>query len=180
MKDELELRILDIDVNKVVQKLEALGAEKVGDWYYKRYVYDTKPYHEDKWIRLRTNGEETTLTYKEYIKDSVDGVKELEIIVSDLDKTIEILKVLGYEFRSVQENKRIRYIYDGIEIDIDTWPDLNPYVEVEASTKEKVDYMVNILKEYGSIVTAKNIQSIYMEKGYTKEMLNNLEFKGDE
>ena len=51
---------------------------------------------------------------------------------------------------------------------------------MEASTKEKVDYMVNILKEYGSLVTAKNIQSLYMEKGYTKEMLNNLEFKGDE
>ena len=173
MKDELELRILDIDVNKVVQKLEALGAEKVGDWYYKRYVYDTKPYDEDKWIRLRTNGIETTLTYKEYLNDTIDGVKELEIIVSSFDNTIKMLEILGYIPRSFQENKRIRYMLDDVEIDIDTWPLLNPYVEIEADSKEKVQKVVDILKEFGSEITASNVQTIYEEKGYDKEKLNN-------
>ena len=176
MKEELELRILDVDVNKVIDKLEKMGAEKVGDWHYIRYIYDTKPFDDDKWIRLRSNGEEITLTYKNFANDSIDGVKELEIGVSDLQKTKEFLEILGYEHISFQENKRIRYMYNDIEIDIDTWPYLNAYVEVEANSKDKVIEIVDELKVYGSEVTAKNVQSIYLEKGYTKEDLNDLHF----
>ena len=180
MNNELELRILDVDTKKVMEKLEELGAKKIGDWHYKRYVYDTKPYVKDKWIRLRTNGIETTLTYKEYNSESIDGVKELEIIVSDLNKTLQILEILGYKPRSIQENKRIRYMLDEVEIDIDTWPHLKPYVEVEAKTKKEVDSVIEILKEYGSCVTALNAQGIYEKNGFTQEDLNNLKFEGDE
>ncbi len=178
MKEELELRILNVDTNKIINKLEELNAIKKGDWFYKRIIYDTKPVDENKWIRLRSNGEEVTLTYKNYSNSSVDGVQELEIIVSDLDKTKEMLKILGYEPRSYQENKRTRYMVDDIEIDIDQWPGLNPYVEVEAPTKEKVEYMINMLKEYGTEVTGKNAQTLYKDNGYSKEDLNNLRFKG--
>ena len=180
MNNELELRILDVNVDEAIKKLESINAEKIGQWHYKRYIYDTKPYDDNKWIRLRTNGIETTLTYKEYNNESVDGVKELEIIVSDLDDTIKMLEVLGYMPRSIQENKRIRYIYEGVEIDIDSWPRLNPYIEVEAKTKEDVERVVEILKPLGSCVTALNNQSIYRKKGFTKEDLNNLKFEGDD
>lgn len=180
MKNELELRILDVNVNRVIEKLEGLGAKKIGDWHYKRYIYDTKPYDENKWIRLRTNGIETTLTYKEYNDESIEGVKELEIVVSNLEDTNKFLDILGYKPRSIQENKRIRYILDDVEIDIDTWPHLNPYVEIEADSKEKVTEIINILKEYGSEVTALNVQSIYEIKGFSKEDLDNLKFEGDD
>ena len=179
MKDELELRILDVDKQKVIEKLESLGAKKIGDWHYKRYVYDTKPYAKDKWIRLRTNGVKTTLTYKEYNDESIDGVKELEIVVSSFENTIKMLEVLGYKPRSVQENKRIKYMLDDVEIDIDTWPHLNSYVEVEAKTKEEVKKVVDILKEYGSRITALNVQKIYEQNGFTQDDLNNLKFEGD-
>ena len=161
MKDELELRILDVDKDKVIQKLESLGAKKEGDWYYKRYVYDTKPYDEDKWIRLRTNGIETTLTYKEYLNDTIDGVKELEIIVSSFDNTIKMLEILGYIPRSIQENKRIRYMLDDVEIDIDTWPHLNPYVEFEGNSEEQIKEVVEMLGlDYSKCIT-ENAQDIY-------------------
>ena len=180
MNEELELRILDVNINEVIEKLESINAKKVGSWYYKRYIYDTKPYDNNKWIRLRTNGIETTLTYKEYNNESIDGVKELEIVVSNLDNTIKMLEVLGYMPRSIQENKRIRYMYEGVEIDIDTWPHLTPYIEVEGSTKEEVEKIIDILKPLGSKVTALNVQSIYEENGFTKEDLNNLKFEGDD
>ena len=147
MNNELELRILDVNVDEAIKKLESINAEKVGDWYYKRYIYDTKPFDDNKWIRLRTNGIETTLTYKEYNNEAVDGVKELEIIVSNLDNTIKMLEVLGYKPRSIQENKRIRYIYEGVEIDIDSWPYLNPYIEVEAKTKEEILKTIDVCKK---------------------------------
>ena len=176
MDNELELRILDINVDAVISKLEKLGAKKVGDWNYTRYIYDTKPYDEDKWIRLRTNGTKTELTYKDYTDDSIKGVKELEIEVSDLEKTKQLLEILGYSYRSIQQNKRIRYMYDDTEIDIDTWPHLNTYVEIEAPTIEKVNKMINILKEFGSEVTGKNVQDIYEDQGHKKSDLNDLHF----
>lgn len=58
------MRILEVNVSETIKMLDNLGATKVGDWNYKRYVYDTKPVSENKWIRLRTSGEKTALTYK--------------------------------------------------------------------------------------------------------------------
>lgn len=177
MNDELELRILDVDVEKITKKLESMGATKVGDWNYTRYVYDTKPVDENKWIRLRTDGNKTELTYKCFTDDSIDGVKELEIQVSDFEKTKEFMEILGYSYRSVQQNKRTRYMYNDVEIDIDTWPHLNTFAEVEGPTSEKVNEVIELLKEYGSEVTGKNVQTIYEDNGFTLEDLNNLFFE---
>ena len=64
MNTEYEIRVLEIDKEKLIKKLEELGAEFKGDNEQKRYVYDFNPINENKWIRLRTNGRKTTLTYK--------------------------------------------------------------------------------------------------------------------
>lgn len=177
MNNELELRILNVNKEDVIKRLEDLNATKINDYNYIRYVYDTKPKDENKWIRLRTDGYITTLTYKEYENSTIEGTKELEIIVSDIDKTKEILSVLGYQYRSVQENKRTRYMINDVEIDIDDWPYLNTYIEVEGQDDKKVFEVVEKLKDLGTEVTGKNIQTLYIEKGYKEEDLNNLKFK---
>lgn len=38
---------------------------------------------------------------------------------------------IGFDYRSLQENKRIQYILNGIEIDFDTWPMIPTYMEFE-------------------------------------------------
>ena len=75
MHSEIEERILEIDKEKIIKKLEELGAKKIGDWHQKRNVYDFTPKREDEWIRLRTNGEETTLTYKNVETNNIDGTR---------------------------------------------------------------------------------------------------------
>ena len=57
MHTEFEERILEIDVEKMIEKLNSLGAQKIGEWFQKRYVYDFNPARDSQWIRLRTNGE---------------------------------------------------------------------------------------------------------------------------
>ena len=135
MDSEYEIRFLDIDEDLIIKKLQEANATFIGNWLQKRYVYDFNPVLENKWIRLRTNGIESTLTIKEIKDYQIDGTKELEIIVDDFDKTNQILEELGYHPRSIQENKRIRYILDDVEIDIDTWPGIPTYVEVEGKSK---------------------------------------------
>lgn len=66
MKTEFEARILEIDVDAIVKKLESLGAEKVAERKLRRLVYDLEPGNETSWIRLRTDGTKSTLTVKEH------------------------------------------------------------------------------------------------------------------
>ncbi len=163
---ENELRILDIDIDEWTKMLENLGAIKVGYWVQKRKIYDFKPAIHNKWLRLRTNGYETTLTIKEICDNQkIDGTRELEIEVSDFDKTSCILEELGYHARNYQENKRIRYLYNDVEIDIDTWPLLPTYVEIEGKSVSDVLNFLNLISYDESKKTTMDVESIYRRYG---------------
>ena len=136
-KTEFEVRVLEIDHDKLVKKLENLGAELQFDALQERMVYDLKPKQENKWIRLRTNGKTTTLTIKDLEAKTIDGTKELEIEVSDFNTANEILETLGFKNRGFQQNKRTQYILDGVEVDLDKWPLIPEYLEIEGkNTKD--------------------------------------------
>ena len=177
MNKEYEVRLLNIDKENFIKILKDNQAEYIGKWIQKRYIYDFKPVDENRWIRLRTNGEKTTLTIKEYHENSVSGVEELEIEVNDFDKTDLLLEKLGYIKRSIQENRRIRYILDTVEIDIDTWPGLNTYVEFEGKCEEDIMKVFNRLGLDYSMAVYDNVQDIYLSEGYTLEELNNLKLE---
>lgn len=167
MKIEVEARLLEVDVKKFLKVLKENNAEFVGDWLQMRYCYDFTPVNENSWIRLRTNGKETTLTIKDVSSDKIDGTKELEIIVSDFAETDAILNKMGYIARSKQENRRIRYMLDGVEIDIDFWPMIPAYVEFEAENEEdivKVCKKLNV--DFNELVTIGN-EKIYKQYGIT-------------
>ena len=40
MKTEYEVRFLEIDVDKILEKLKEVGAEEIGDWKQIRKTYD--------------------------------------------------------------------------------------------------------------------------------------------
>lgn len=153
MHTEIEERILEIDKDKVIKKLEELGATKAGEWFYKRYTYDFTPKRESEWLRLRTNGVETTLTYKNVETRELDGTKEFEIEVSDFEETNKMLEVLGYKYKNYQETKRIRYYLNDVEVDIDTWPMIPTYMELEGPSVEKVKELEDLLEVDKSKIT---------------------------
>lgn len=177
MESEYEVRLLGVNIQEFIKLLQDYDALFIGNWIQKRYVYDFNPKIENKWIRLRTNGVETTLCIKDYTGINVGDTKELEIKVSDFDKTDLILVELGYEKRSVQINKRIRYMIDDVEVDIDTWPKLDTYVEFEATCEDDIIKLFNKLGLDYSKVTTMDAFDIYMSLGYREEDLNNLDFK---
>ncbi|MBO5143223.1 MAG: CYTH domain-containing protein [Clostridia bacterium] len=176
MNSEYEVRLLDINQEEFINKIESVGAKFINKYDQVRYVYDFNPKIENKWMRLRTDGFKTTLTIKEYRDTSIGGTKEIEIEVSDMQKTDEILNELGYKKRSVQENRRIRYMLNDVEIDIDTWPHLNTYVEFEGVSKEAVLNILKVLNIDINETTTMDAQDIYLSKGFTLEDMNNLKF----
>ena len=168
MKNEIEARLLNVDVEQFIKELRRNNAEFIGDWLQIRYCYDFNPVQENSWIRLRTNGKETTLTIKEIQNRNIDGTKESEIVVSDFKTTDEILNKLGYVVRSKQENRRIRFKLDNVEIDIDFWPKIPTYVEFEAESEEEIKKVCERLNiEFNDLVTL-DVMSIY--KFYSYDM----------
>lgn len=163
METEYEIRILEINKEEMIKKLEELGAVLKGKFGQRRYVYDLRPVEKGKWIRLRTNGKVTTLTYKNIQKNTIDGTKEIEFEVEDFDKANEFLEKIGFENRNYQENERIQYILNDIEIDIDSWPMIPTYMEIEGKSEKQVLDMKKILNIDESKITTLNCDDIYKE-----------------
>ena len=163
MAVEYEARVLDIDKAKLEEKLISLGAEKVADFDYKRKVYNFNPASRNKWIRLRTDGKKTTLTIKEIKSYEIDGTLENEITVSDFDETDIMLNKLGYYSHTYQESKRTRYLLGGVEIDIDTWPYIPTYVEIEGKSTEEVTETIKKLELEENTITSLDVQGVFKE-----------------
>ena len=180
MKTEYEVRVLEIDHDEMVKKLESLGAELQFDTLQQRYVYDFNPVIDSKWIRLRTNGIKTTLTIKDLNAKTIDGTKELEIEVDDFDKTNQILEELGYKNRGFQQNKRTQYILDGVEIDLDRWPLIPEYLEIEGENEQAIYDCLDKLGISKDKIVTFDVSSIYTHYGYDGDNLTNLNFEMEE
>lgn len=176
MNTEYEIRVLDIDKKYMIKVLEECGAKKIGEFNQKRYVYDMKPENESQWIRLRTDGYKTTLTYKNIIKNTIDGTKELEVEVSDFETTNKLLEIMGYINKGYQENNRIKYELNNVEIDIDTWPMIPTYMEIEGKNEEEIMNIIKLLNIDEKKITALNCQDIYKEI-YNIDITNMKELK---
>ena len=165
MNLEIECRLLEVNAKDFIKKLNEQNATFVGDWIQTRYVYDFNPVKENSWIRLRTNGVETTLTIKEIVSAQIDGTKEWEIGVSDFNTADEMLNKLGYHARNKQENRRIQYILDDVEVDIDFWPMIPTYVEFEAQNEEQILKICKKLNIAFSDLVTLDVSSIYDHYG---------------
>mgnify|MGYP000956228617 CR=1 FL=1 len=153
--EEIEVKFLNINPTSLQAKLKKIGAKKVGHYFYRRQMFDYADWRLDKksaWVRLRDEGDKITLAYKQRLgvkshsgKHNDGGMQEIEIEVSDFDKTSAILLSTGLVKKYYQENKRIRWKKGNVEFDIDFWPRLNPYLEIEAPSWKAIDKAIVLL-----------------------------------
>lgn len=153
--EEIEIKFLDIDIPKLEEKLKKIGAKKVGEYFYKRRTFDYPGLPLDKrgvWVRVRDEGDRVTMACKKILNYDPNGkvpkdskIEEHEIIVSDFNTTCNILYGAGLIEKGYQENKRIRYVKDDIEYDIDTWPRIPNFLEIEGPSLKKVEKAATLL-----------------------------------
>ena len=110
-------------------------------------------------------------TYKNVETREIDGTKEFEIEVLDFEETNKMLEVLGYNYRNYQENKRIKYYLNDVEIDIDSWPMIPTYMELEGPSVEKVKEVEKLLEVDNSKITTLFADEIY-EQYYNIDVLS--------
>lgn len=138
MKIEYEAKFLVPDVEVFRAMLKEKGAECVQPERLMRRWIAGSEYEHGKWLRLRDEGNKVTLTFKDRSVRSVDGTKEVEVTVSNFDDTLKILKLVGIKKKGYQENKRESWQLNGVEVEIDTWPGVEPFVEIEGKTELEV------------------------------------------
>ncbi len=177
MNKEYEVTILEID-EYFENRLIELGAKLVSDSMQKRYVYDVMPANPNKWIRLRTNGDKTTLTVKEIKnRDEIGGTEEIEVTVDSFDNTNSLLESLGYISRNYQENYRKMYVLNGVEISIDSWPMIPTYVEIEGKCEKEVLDTLKLLGYTKNNYITLDVVSIYKLYNIDIMKIKKLKFK---
>lgn len=162
---EYEAKVLEINPLTIAKRIIACGGQRIGESLMRRYVYDIVPEDQKRWIRLRDTGNEVTLTIKEIVHDGIDGTREVEVTVSDFETTNELLSQLGYKPKSYQENRRTSFILNGARLEIDHWPLIPPYLEIEANSREQVVQVASLLGFNESHLTSENTIKIYAQYG---------------
>ncbi|WNV83484.1 CYTH domain-containing protein [Umezawaea sp. Da 62-37] len=176
MPIEHEAKVLDIDPDFTQQVILGKGGKLLGEKLMRRYVYDITPGDQSKWLRLRDTGSEVTLTVKEITSDAIDGTHETEVVVSDFIATNQLLAALGYTPKSYQENKRTSFILDGVEVEIDSWPRIPPYLEIEGKSREDVIRVAAVLGYGEDQLTGENTTKVYARYGIELAGIAELKF----
>lgn len=155
--EEIEVKYLDIDTEEIQKKLANIGAVRVGEFFQRWKAFDYPDWRLDKrgaWLRLRDEGDGTiTLTFKQRLgvvshdgTENDTGMEEIEIHVDNFDKTATMFVKIGFVEKHYAEKKRIQWKKDSIEFDIDIYPELEPYLEIEAPSWEKIDEAISWLE----------------------------------
>lgn len=141
---EVEVKFTDVDIEDVRTRLKQAGASLEQPMRAMRRVLIEEPQHaaDHSFIRIRDEGDKTTLTFKRHTHAdgpaTVDSVHELETTVGDFDTTVAIFAEAGWKYTTFQESKRETWRLDDVEVVIDSWPWIKPYIEIEGSDEAAV------------------------------------------
>ena len=173
---EFEAKILNVEPEKIRALLAEAGAEHVADRFQRRYVYDI-PDRPGSWVRLRDTGSGVTLCVKEIHSDAIDGVTETETAVGDFDATNTLLGKIGYQPKAYQENRRSSWTLDGAAIEVDEWPLIPPYLEIEGNSADHVHATALALGLPLAELTSENTTKVYRRYGIDIEAIPRLTFE---
>ena len=146
----MEAKFLDIDMDNLRNKLIILNAKLIHpEVFMKRKTFD---YSDNKLrkvgggVRVRDEYDKITLSYKQLNDRTLHGTKETSVEVNDFEKTCQLLLDMGFIQKSYQETRREKWILDGNEITIDTWPWIPSFIEIEGNTEKSLR---NVIKKLG-------------------------------
>jgi len=149
MDIEYEATFTNIDKNRIRKMLRTAGAKLLKpEFLQKRVAFNLPLGHEIEggWLRIRDEGGAVTLSLKVVNGKRIQDQKELKITIDDFKKGDSLLKAIGCRKKSYQETKRELWKLDDVEISLDEWPFLEPFLEIEGNNKAAVR---NICRKIG-------------------------------
>lgn len=167
-------------VNKDIMraKLHRAGASlKKAEFLQKRKVFHLPQGHEiaGGWLRVRDEGDRITLSLK-IVKNNatIEDQQEFELTIDSFETACALLTTIGCGEKGFQESLRERWELDGVEITIDEWPFLEPFVEIEGPDAAVVQAVAEKLGFDYSQAYFGAVDGLYSAKyGVPEEVINN-------
>jgi adenylate cyclase, class 2 len=152
MNKEVEVKILDINRETTIGKLAEIGADLIGeyrlivDWY--RPIGEQLG--EENWylrIRKYSNGK-SEVTWKGLSKkaESSRSHKELNFEIESPELLGELFKVIGLEHYAHQEKDRMSWSLLDWKFDLDKYPGMPAYLEIEGKSNEHIGKAIKMLE----------------------------------
>lgn len=142
MQTEIEAKFLDADHESVRRKLKELGAtceQPMRLMRRKHFDYpDFRLGKKGGFVRVRDEGNKITLSYKQVDDLTINGTKEVTVAVNSFEEAEKLLGILGLKVKSFHESQRESWRLGDIEVELDEWPWLPPFVEVEAASEKQI------------------------------------------
>lgn len=166
MQTEIEVKFTNVDHDDVRSKLKQLGAKLIHPMrLMRRVTIDTDEMKQrDAFVRIRDQGDKTTITYKQFDELSLTGAKEIEVQVDDFENAIKLFAAAGLGHGSFQESKRETWSAGDVDIELDEWPWLAPYIELEGTSEEAIKQLATQLgfdwghAVFGDVMAAYRVQ----------------------
>ncbi len=177
MYTEFEATFTKINKQEIREKLKAIGAKlERKEFLQKRVVFNLPNGHEidGGWLRVRDEGDKITMSLKVVKEGKIEDQKEIQLNIDSFDNAVSLLETIGCENKAYQETKRELWKIDDIEVTIDEWPFLEPFVEIEGKSEAEVKSVSEKLDFDYSLAKFCAVDTLYAEKyGITEDRINN-------
>jgi len=140
MAKETEVRFLEINKDALINIALQLGAKDYGEQMLEEVIFNWNQSgaKDRRFIRIRKNNSKISMTFKEHAENPKDGAEEINLQIDNLETGVHFLEKLGYPpFRS-QQKKRHTLQLGQVTLDIDTWPKIPTYIELEGPDMESL------------------------------------------
>lgn len=165
MQTEIEAKFLNVDHNELRQKLRRAGAKCVQPMrLMRRRNFDHPDGRLEKiggWVRVRDEGDKITLSYKQLNNRSLHGTMEVNLIIDDFESACHFLESIGLVQKSYQETRRESWEYNESLIELDEWPWIKPFVELECPTEDKIKTAAKQLGLEWSLALHGSVENAY-------------------
>lgn len=192
MQPEIEVKFLDIPHDEARERLRQAGAIcKHPTRLMRRAIIDYPDKRLQKglagaWssVRVRDEGDQVTCTYKHVAADGKDSMHEIEFTVSSYESAVEFFKAIGLVVYTEQETKRETWQLGDVKIELDEWPWLPQYIEIEGPSEAVVQQTAETLGyDFGKALRGSSytVYSMYYPKiapGETVDSIQYLTFDG--
>ncbi len=144
MNPEIEVKFVNVAIDDIRQRLQEAGAELEQPMRDMKRALIEEEHHaaERSFIRIRDEGDKVTLCFKRRTlpdaETTINSVHELETTVGDFDTTIKIFQEAGWDYITYQESRRETWRLGDVEVVIDEWPWIQPYIEIEGASEAAV------------------------------------------
>jgi adenylate cyclase, class 2 len=164
---EWEATFENINPQDIREKLRCAGATLVKKNFMQKRVTLNLPKGnevEGGWLRIRDEGDRITMSYKVVSGNKIEDQKEIQLIINDFKTAEKFLEEIGCIKKAYQESKREIWKIGEVEICIDEWPFLEPYVEIEGPNEESVKEVAKkIGLEYNKALFC-SVDTVYSKK----------------